>query len=214
MAGRAKAGGLSVLWHLSSQRNRQLHVGHISAILTLLKLAAWGNRLTIQIEDGENYAALQTQLDQIFSGYAYSIQVATDRQKIFAPDAVGAEMRSVLENRANIAGCDRVAGREQERLKLYCNHQVLLHELAETGADLVVAGPSLLPDLKMIATYLDQTIPTLLVDYLPGTDNYAKMTASRENLIVWPVEEKPLSLPAKMVESHFSAERLKNLLSF
>ncbi len=209
LAERAKAGQLNILWHLSSRNNAQLHLGHISAILTLLKLADWGNRLTIQIEDGENFAALEAQLDQVFMGYAYSSQTATDRGKIFNPSGVRSQIKSLLEKRANIAGCSRVEGRELERLKLFCNHQVLLHELAETQADLVVAGPSLLPDLKMIAAELEQIVPTLLVDYLPGTDNYAKMTAGKQNQINWPAEQSPLPLPKRMTDIHFAAERLE-----
>ena len=202
-------GGLSILWHIGSQHNRQLHLGHISAVLTLHKLAHFGNRLIIQVEDMENASGLVAEIQTVFAGYDFSVVAAPDRRGIFAPLKVPLIMQDLLEARANIRGCDRMPGRENERLSLFCNHQVLLHALEQTGVDLVVAGPSLLPDLKMLAEHSNRVIPTILTDYLPGTDNYAKMSAKKNNQINWPLPAEFPELPLKMINNHFGPNRLQ-----
>ena len=204
----AKEGRLNVLWHLSSTLNRQLHIGHLSAILTLKKLALLGNRLIIQIEHGDNQEKLKKQLASVFCDLDVVYQTAPDRLKIYNAPGVTPQLRHRLEKRADISGSGRIKGREELRTKLFCNHQVLIDSVKHTGVDLVVAGPSLLPDLKMLAELSNQIIPTILVDYLPGTDHYAKMSASRNNLIYWPIQDQTVSLPRPMLHMHFADKRL------
>ncbi|MEM9773883.1 MAG: prephenate dehydratase domain-containing protein [Chloroflexota bacterium] len=205
------AGGQSVLWHIGSEYNQVLHLGHISAVLTLHKLASFGNYLVIQVEDLANATNLVEAIRQVMDGYDFEILAAPDRKEIFNPLAVPLVMQDWLEGRANIRGCDRVEGREAERLSLFCNHQVLQHALKQTGVDLVVAGPSLLPDLKMLAKYSGQIVPTILTDYLHGVDYYAKMSAKRANQINWPIEKEDYAnqLPQHMIDLHFHPDRIK-----
>ena len=60
----------------------------------------------------------------------------------------------------------------------------------------------------MLAELSNQIIPTILVDYLPGTDHYAKVSASRNNLIYWPIQDQTVSLPRPMLHMHFADKRL------
>ncbi|MEM8858442.1 MAG: prephenate dehydratase domain-containing protein [Chloroflexota bacterium] len=210
LADQIKGGGLSVLWHIESRHNKQLHLGHMSAVLTLHKLAHYGNRLVIQVEDMPNAAPLVSALKKVFEGCEFKIIGAPDRRGIFAPLDVPLIMQDLLEARANIRGCDRMPGREAQRLSLFCNHQVLLHALEQTGVDLVVAGPSLLPDLKMLAEHSDRIIPTILTDYLPGTDNYAKMSARRMNQIDWPLSSDLSEISSEKLNIHFQESRFKS----
>lgn len=208
-------GKLTVLWHISGVHNQSLHLGHMSAILSLHKLAKLGNKLVIQIEKGPFLHSLQKQLVDLMPPQQVEFQTAPDREKIYQPSMISADMRVFLEKRADIRGCDRVSGREAEKLKLTCNHQVLLYAVnasRKPHIDLVVAGPSLLPDLKMIAQHTGRIIPTILTDYFPGTDNYAKMSAKRHNQVDWTTNLNldRLILPKKMLDSHFSADRLQH----
>ena len=216
VATQAKNGELTVLWHLSGVHNRTLHLGHMSAILTLQKLAKLGNAILVQIEAGPHLPALKKRLTELLGTYSLTFETAPDRQAIYKPEAIPEKMRVSLEKRADIQGCDRVAGRESLKLKLTCNHQVLLYAVQETNIDLVVAGPSLLPDLKMIAAHFGRVIPTILTDYLPGTDNYAKMSAKRGNQIDWPLSTdlSQVDLNRNMLDIHFSAERMPRISIF
>ncbi|MFT5193395.1 MAG: prephenate dehydratase [Cellvibrionaceae bacterium] len=203
-------GKLLVLWHISGKHNHTLHLGHLSAILSLQALARLGSKIVIQIEEGPHLQFLKTQLAETMGQYNVKFEVAPDRKAIYQPEAIPPSMQAVLEMRADIQGCGRVPGREELQRKLICNHQLLLHAIDATGADTVVAGPSLLPDLKMIAQFTGRIIPTILIDYLPGTDNYAKMSAKRQNQIDWPMMDKiaQANLPSKMLDIHFSTYRL------
>lgn len=210
---RIRNGELTVLWHISGVHNRQLHIGHLSGILTLRSLARFGNKILVQIEDGPYLDALKQEIGNVMGDTNLSFQTAPDRLGIYRPEAIPPAMRQSLENRADIQGCKRVPEREGLHLKLMCNHQVLLAAIQTADVDLVVAGPSLLPDLKMIAQHMGRVIPTILTDYLPGTDNYAKMSAKRHNQIDWGnrLDRSTLKqwLPSNLVDTHFSTGRLR-----
>ena len=212
MCQRIRKGGLTVLWHISGVHNQKLHLGHLSAMLTLRSIARFGNKILVQIENGPFLHDLEKQISEIMGNTELEFQTAPDRTGIYRPENITPVMKTHLEDRADIRGCERVAGREDLHLKLMCNHQVLLYAIDKANVDLVVAGPSLLPDLKMIHRYLGQMIPTILTDYLPGTDNYAKMSARRMNQIDWVTEwklETEQRLSRSVLDIHFATDRLR-----
>lgn len=212
MCHRIRQGGLIVLWHISGVHNQKLHLGHLSAVLTLRSIARFQNKILVQIEKGSYLHDLKKQISDVMGNIDLEFQTAPDRKGIFRPGSIPSAMKASLELRADIRGCERVKGREDLHLKLMCNHQVLLYAINNANVDLVVAGPSLLPDLKMIDQHMGQVIPTILTDYLPGTDNYAKMSAKRMNQIDWAAgweSKADQQLPNKLLDIHFSADRLR-----